>query len=579
MLQQEVSRDPMPLSCVNEKLDLLGDLASIGYFEVDADRNVVGISPALEEITGFTSEDVVGKPCLTLIRCQECLKHCGVFRKERVDDVRLRVYRKDGSELEVYRSGAVLHDADGQVTGALETVRLVTDTSCGRTLVPQELDVLLRGLGRLFIAADETLRIRAFSPSLPPLIGWPDDKLRAASLTDLFGDDLFGPTGAMRSAVTTGKRKEGWQASLPQAHGARLPVSISVGTISDDDRCGHPDVKVVVMLRPATDGEPIEAARETHGIVGRSAAMQRIFRLIDLLRDHDATVLITGESGTGKELVARAIHQTSNRAHAPFVAVNCAAIPAELLESELFGHVRGAFTGAVRDRVGRFEAAQGGTLFLDEIGDLALQLQAKILRALQDRTFERVGDSRTRSVDVRVIAASNANLPKAVAEHRFREDLYYRLRVIPIEIPPLRERREDLPALIDALLHRIGREHGRAQQLAGTASRALLTYDWPGNVRELANALEYAVTVCSGQTIHLDDLPVDVQARPATPPAPWHEGAGPVPFASGYYAEKLDEMRRIRDALIASRFDRSATAAALGLSRTTLWRKMKEYQL
>ena len=210
---------------------------------------------------------------------------------------------------------------------------------------------------------------------------------------------------------------------------------------------------------------------------------------------------------------------------------------------------------------------------------LALQLQAKILRALQDRTFERVGDTRTRTVDVRVIAASNANLPKAVAEHRFREDLYYRLRVIPIEIPPLRERREDLPALIDALLHRIGREHGRAQQLAGTASRALLTYDWPGNVRELANALEYAVTVCSGQTIHLDDLPVDLQAKSAAPPSPASESAGSTSFGNGYYAERLDEIRRIRDALIASRFDRAATASALGISRTTLWRKMKEYQL
>ncbi|MBW7935473.1 MAG: PAS domain-containing protein, partial [Gemmatimonadaceae bacterium] len=178
----------MPFSSANPKLDLLGDLANIGYFEVDAARNVVGISPALAAITGFASEDVVGKPCLSLIRCHECLKHCGVFKQERVDDVRLRIYRKDGTELEVYRSGAVLRDAHGHVTGALETVRPVADTSYGRTVVPQELDVLLRGLGRLFIAADDALRIRTFSPSLPPLIGWSDDKLRAASLTDVFGD-------------------------------------------------------------------------------------------------------------------------------------------------------------------------------------------------------------------------------------------------------------------------------------------------------------------------------------------------------------------------------------------------------
>jgi len=566
---------------VTKDLALLGELANVGFFEVDADRNVVALSPELERITGFAADEVVGKPCISLIRCNDCLKGCGVFRHGRVNSARLRIYRKDGSELEVIRSGALIRDEAGQPAGALEIVRLPGDeaAACG-ALVPAELDVLLRGLGRLFIAADEQLRIRAYSPSLPALIGWSAERLSGATLLDLFGEELFGPLGTLRSSVLAGKRKEGWRASLPAAAGGRMGVSMSIGPLAEEDRCGHADVRVVLMMRPDTDGQhPVEERRAFHGIVGRSAAMQRIFRLIDLLRDNDATVLITGESGTGKELIARAIHATSNRASGPFVAVNCAALPADLLESELFGHVRGAFTGAVRDRAGRFEMANGGTLFLDEIGDLAPALQAKILRALQERTFERVGETRTRTSDVRVVAATHVHIARAVAEHQFREDLYYRLRVIPIELPPLRERREDLPDLIDSLLHRIGRRHDRALRLASTVSRVLLEYDWPGNVRELENALEYAVTVCAGQTIHLDDLPAEIRRPAVTPPGADASVIPLYPPAAPGEDAVPEEAKRILEALIQTRYERSSAARLLGMSRTTLWRKMREYRL
>jgi transcriptional regulator with GAF, ATPase, and Fis domain len=300
--------------------------------------------------------------------------------------------------------------------------------------------------------------------------------------------------------------------------------------------------------------------------------------------------------------------------------VNCAALPGELLESELFGHVKGAFTGAVRDRPGRFELADGGTIFLDEIGDLALPLQAKLLRVLQEHSFERVGGTKTRQVDVRVIAATNANLQEAVAEHRFREDLYYRLRVVPIEIPPLRARREDLDPLIQHLLDKIGKGRGRSLRLAPSAMRALLTYAWPGNVRELENALEYATAVCEGQTIHLEDLPLEVGAAEADAynggvPA-WNGHRVPVPggtylpHASGGHAaaappsgnggtpagppaeattpaagtvrltpEEVSEAESIRKALEETHYSRHKAADLLGISRTTLWRKMRLYHL
>jgi len=338
-----------------------------------------------------------------------------------------------------------------------------------------------------------------------------------------------------------------------------------------------------------------------HGIVSKSPAMQRIFRVVELLRDNDSTVLVTGESGTGKELVARALHATSHRSEGPFVAVNCAAIPPELLESELFGHVRGAFTGAVKDRPGRFELADGGTLFLDEIGDLELSLQAKILRFLQERTFERVGDSHTRSVDVRVIAATHVNLVQAVSARHFREDLYYRLRVVPLHIPPLRERLDDLELLIRHLMVQIGRERGRSLRLAPPASRALLGYTWPGNVRELQNALEYATTVCEGQTIHVADLPREIGFGMAAaeggegdgpgeteqwgglPTAPWMSvtpgAAAPAARPASQEPGEAHEVRRIRAALEQSHYRKGTAAELLGISRTTLWRKMREYGL
>jgi len=571
---------------------VLAELAGVGYFQVDEDRNLVAVSAEMERITGFPADEVVGRSCLTLIRCRECLKGCGVFDRGRVQDARLQLYRKDGSEVEVLRSGRALRDGEGRVVGALETVRLADEPGPGCRAVPAELDTLLGALGRVFVAADAELRIVAYSPSLEPMLGRPEGSLQGERLEAVLGPELFGPGGVLREAVRAGKRREGWRARLVGSAGRSLPVSLSVGPVGSDDPCGHPAARVLVMIRPESEGEHATQDVPTfHGMVGRSPSMQRIFRLIELLRDNDATVLISGESGTGKELVARALHATSHRASGPFIAVNCAALPAELLESELFGHVRGAFTGAVRDRPGRFELADGGTLFLDEIGDLAPALQAKLLRAIQDRSFERVGDTRTRHVDVRVVAATNRDLGLAVAAQRFREDLYYRLRVIPIEIPPLRLRREDLPLLIPHILQRIGERHHRALRLAPTASRALLAYAWPGNVRELENALEFATTVCEGQTVHVTDLPPEIGAAgdagngTAVPMAgpvqhgPSQTGEPLVPASVALSDAEAAEAASIASALRQVRFRREAAAAALGMSRTTLWRKMKQYGL
>jgi len=580
----------------DRRLEHLIDLAGLAWFEVDADRNIVAMSPALERLTGFDADDVLGRSCLTAIRCNECLKGCGVFRHGTVRRAQLSIYRSDGSEAQVHKSGQVLRDEAGNITGAVEIVELREPETALTGESSPELSSLLSGLGREFVTADAEMRVLACSTALPGLLGLEQDTLVGRPLTSLFTGELFDGEGAVASAILAGERREGWRASLLGAGGQEIPVSLSIGPVDPSDTCGGLDARVVVMIRPE-DLESREAP-SFEGIVSRSASMQRIFRIIELLRDNDSTVLITGESGTGKELVARALHSTSHRADGPFIAVNCAAIPSELLESELFGHVRGAFTGAVRDRAGRFELAEGGTLFLDEIGDLALGLQAKILRFLQEHTFERVGDTRTRRVDVRVIAATHVDLVRAVAERKFREDLYYRLRVVPMEIPPLRDRREDLELLIRVFLDRIGRERGRSLRLAPSASRALLTYKWPGNVRELQNALEYATTVCEGQTIHIKDLPSEVGRyggermapayAPGVPVSQASETSSPVtelPVARHSLAERglspteMSEAERILAELEAARYHRGLAAERLGMSRTTLWRKMKQYRL
>ncbi len=265
-------------------------------------------------------------------------------------------------------------------------------------------------------------------------------------------------------------------------------------------------VKEVLYLRS-------EVARERRfeNLVGRNSRMQEIYALISRIADNNATILLSGESGTGKEVLARAIHQQSHRAQRLFVAVNCAAIPSELLESELFGHEKGAFTGAIATKVGKFELATGGSLFLDEVGSMRLDLQAKILRALQEREIERVGGTRTIKIDVRVIAATNRDLKKAVEEGSFREDLYYRLNVIPITLPPLRHRRDDIPLLVEHFIAKYNREFNRhVRGFSAGATAALYQYDWPGNVRELENVIERAVALAQSETISLRELPLDL---------------------------------------------------------------------
>ncbi len=315
-------------------------------------------------------------------------------------------------------------------------------------------------------------------------------------------------------------------------------------------------------------------------MIGRSRPMQHLYKIIERVARTDATVLITGESGTGKELVAQAIHSLSNRKNKPFIPVNCGAIPGELLESEFFGHEKGAFSGAIRTRIGRFELAHGGTVFLDEIAEMSPKLQVKLLRFLQDRKFERIGGTRTIEVDVRIIAATNKDLWKAVQKGDFREDLYYRLNVVPIHVPPLRERKEDLPLLIKHFLQHHCRTKGLPEkQIHPDVIKCFESYPWPGNVRELENLMERLVILAEGNTITLDDLPdrflTYFDEKKANYPKVTLSEQG---INLKHLLEQL-EIDLILQALQITNGVKNRAAKLLGLNRTTLIEKMKKHKI
>jgi len=306
-------------------------------------------------------------------------------------------------------------------------------------------------------------------------------------------------------------------------------------------------------------------------IIGKSEEIQGVFNLVNKVADTDSTILISGESGTGKELIAKAIHYRSGRANAPFVSINCGALPENLLESELFGHVKGSFTGAIRDKEGMFKVASGGSFFLDEVGETTLAIQVKLLRVLQEREIIPVGGTAPIKVDVRLIAATNADLEKAVKEERFRADLYYRLNVIPVLIPPLRDRRDDIPLLVDHFLHIATERCGRRKTVSKEAMEFLSSYDWPGNVRELENIVERACILQEGDEILAEDLPEKVR----------HHSQERRKIVMQETQMTLDELEKeyLVSVLEETNWQKKKASAILGINASTLYRKIQRYGL
>jgi len=371
-------------------------------------------------------------------------------------------------------------------------------------------------------------------------------------------------------AITDADNKQEQLVKISGANGSKIEVKKAVRILHDKEGAFAGGIGLLTAVsEPAAEAaKPDPGSQNFQGILSRSPAMRDVFQIIANAAETEATVLVRGESGAGKELVARAIHDLSARHNSPFLAINCAALSSNLLESELFGHVRGAFTGAIKDHSGLFQRAHGGTLFLDEVAELPLELQAKLLRVLQERNYIPVGGDRSIEVDVRIVAATHRSLREEVKSGRFREDLMYRLRVVPIFIPPLRERREDVSLLIWHFINQHNAANFRKiEKIEPVAMRVLLDYAWPGNIRELHNVVEYAFAVGRGTTLRLSELPPEFRE----PRVPDHRIRQFVTLSAE------EESAAICQALEQSKGMVTAAAQLLGMSRATFWRKRKLY--
>jgi len=430
---------------------------------------------------------------------------------------------------------------------------------------------ILESISDGVFTVDENWRITSFNRAAEEITGVKRTEAIGQLCSEVFRSSLCGAACALQRTLKTGKPIIGKSAYIIKADGAHIPISISTALFKDENG------KIIGGAETFRDLSEIETLRqELHGkmgfgdLVSRSPLMQKIFEVLPAIATSPSTVLVTGETGTGKELVARTIHQLSPRAAGPFIAVNCAALPNELLESELFGYKKGAFTGAGQDKPGRFALARGGTLLLDEIGEVSPVLQVKLLRVLQDRVYEPLGSTRSEIADVRIIVATNQDLIEMVRKGTFREDLYYRVNVVQIALPPLRRRKEDIPVIVDQLVERFNQLwHKSVSGVSMEALSLLMAHDWPGNVRELGNVIERAFVLCSESEIMLKHLPEELTAR----------RTADLPPESIRSAVHALEAQIIQSALARHNFSRTAAAQELGIHKTTLYRRIKKLGL
>jgi PAS domain S-box-containing protein len=578
---------------------------------MDGEGRFLDVSDAWARCTGYSPDELRGRrpeEIATPASAQRIAEeHLPRFRRTgRLDRVPVAFVAKDGHPLDFLVTTVAVYAADG--TSLAWSVSLFEEPSDGERLERRYLD-LYESTPAMLHTVDAEGRITAVSNHWLAKLGYQRNEVIGRSILDFFADASRRPLlgGRLREVISQANLQ-----NVPRQMVARSGEVLDVLVSARAERDERDEVvRLLVASKDVTERNRAEAKlREAYGeiarlkeelererdylreevnvsmnfgrIVGGSPALAAMLARIEAVAGTPASVLIVGETGSGKELVAHAIHARSRRANGPLVKVNCAAIPDELFESEFFGHVRGAFTGAHRDRVGRFELADGGTIFLDEVGEIPLGLQGKLLRVLQEKEFERVGDDRTRKVDVRVIAATNKDLEKAVEAGDFREDLYYRLSVFPVQVPPLRRRGEDVVQLAAHFLEQVCRQFGRpVPRLTPAQMDALRAYEWPGNVRELKNVIERAVILSRGGALRLDLSLREGAGEGGSAAGAAPGGAGPAESAAAYLTEA--EMRERQRANLVAALEaadwrisgKGGAAERLGIKPTTLADRMR----
>ena len=430
--------------------------------------------------------------------------------------------------------------------------------------------IILDSIADGVFTVDRDWKITSFNRAAERITGITFQKAISQKCFDVFHANICQTACALRETLKTGKEIIDRTVNILNHEGKVIPVSISTAVLKDERR------NIIGGVETFRDLSALEALKKeisrqysVDDIISKNHKIQEIFDILQDIAESESTVLIHGESGTGKELFARAIHNLSRRKKFPFVAINCGALPDNLLESELFGYKKGAFTDARKDKPGRFAIAEGGTIFLDEIGDLPLFLQAKLLRVLQEKEYEPLGAISPVKSNVRIIAATNNNLPEMINQKKFREDLFYRLNIVKLELPPLRNRKEDIPLLVEHLIKKLNLKKGK--NITGTSDRVLqlfMTYDFPGNIRELENILEHAFVMCRSGEIRGDHLPAEFRDSTTVPKTCVNDISLRIRF-------KESEAEIIRDILKKNHGHRAQTAKELGIDSSTLWRKMK----
>lgn len=584
---------------------------------LDDDGQILDVSDVWAARMGYSREELLGRrprelasaPSARRIREQYIPR----FRETgRLTGLAVEFVTRDGSTFEVFATTTAEYDDGGEFLHTLCVFAEVSD----RALLERRYQDHYQSTPAMLHTIDPDGHITEVSNHWLDKLGYDRDEVLGRSILDFMTDESRRPLeGRMREIISEGERQNVSRQMVTKS-GEVIDVLMSSKTERDvrdeiirtfvaskdvtDRNRAEANLKVayqeIARLKEELERErdylreEVRVSMNFGRLVGGSPALGAMLARIEAVADTPANVLIIGETGTGKELVAHAIHARSGRADAPLVKVNCASIPHELFESEFFGHVRGAFTGAHRDRVGRFQLADGGTIFLDEVGEIPIELQGKLLRVIQERQFERVGDDTTRSVDVRVIAATNKDLEKAVEAGEFREDLYYRLSVFPVQVPPLRRRADDVIQLAVHFLEQVCREFGRsAPMLTQGQVEALRRYDWPGNVRELKNVIERAVILSRGGALRLDlSLPETGVVSPASVPAPANNalastGAGQASATFLTEAEMKEQQRaNLIAALNAANWKISGKGGAadrLGMRPTTLTDRIRALRI
>ena len=566
----------------HEQFSRLLEELGVGVFTVDRERRITSFNQTVERLTGFKEEEVLGKQCYEVFLndlCQgECSLHSVVQTRGTSLSVDMEIRDQNGALRRITKIVSPLFGAQGEVSGCVE---IFQDHSAYRDLLERirydeyQLKLILDNLDLGVFTVNRSGHITSFNSMAETVTGYRRQEIVGQHHEKLMVCHRPGSSCLLTESITTGTTLANRTVQLVSKDGRELPIRASCMALRNDSGqiigglATFQDLSLIQHLNRAISDKYIFA-----DMIGKDGAMQQIFEILPVVAASDANVLIEGSTGTGKDLLAKIIHNASSRKNRAFVKVNCAAMPDNLLESEMFGYVKGAFTGAHRDKSGRFQEADGGSIFLDEIGDLPLSLQAKLLRVLEDKEFYPLGSQKLRRVDVRIIAATNQGLNNLVQQKLFREDLYYRLNVMRLELPPLKRRRGDVPLLIRRFLNQYNLTRRTAvTTIAEDALDLLLNYDYPGNVRELENIIEHACILCQGEAIERRHLPVYIQAN--TCPEKDNDAAR----TPGLESQQEWERRRLLQALEEHRWNRQKVAKALGMERTTLWRKLKKYHL